>query len=192
MVVVGGYCIWTYAGNPTVERILRRVDAPEGLPADMCAGTYVLGQAGLLKGTTASGQKLSARRKKYGAVYTGRSVEVDGRVVTGKGPPAADDTLVATLSQYRRPGNVRELRNVLERALMIRPHGPLIVDMPERAAMRDGEWSCSVRYPKNSSLDDVTRAVIGSLCREALRRFGGARPRLQKHWGFPAASCTDF
>lgn len=101
VVVVGGYSIWKYAGNPAVERILMGVDEAKGLTAGICAGTYVLGKAGLLRGKKATGPKPGARWKKYRAEYTGRPVEVDGRVITGKGPSAAEgfgNALVQLLS----------------------------------------------------------------------------------------------
>jgi len=43
----------------------------------------------------------------------------------GRAPGDLSDDAVARLSAYTWPGNIRELRNVLERATILRPHGVL-------------------------------------------------------------------
>jgi DNA-binding NtrC family response regulator len=80
----------------------------------------------------------------------------------------------ARLVSYPWPGNIRELRNVLERALILSHDGqiraddlPLPADGPSRA-----EWVLQVRFPQNRSLHAVTADVARNLIKEALRRAG--------------------
>lgn len=85
-----------------------------------------------------------------------------------KHPDVAEDAL-DLLMEYHWPGNIRELRNVLERTIML--HSPetirrrhLGLDVPR------SEWRLVVRFEPGRNLHDVTRLVAKSLVSEALRR----------------------
>lgn len=57
----------------------------------ICLAPKILANAGLLEGRNATVFSAGADYlREHGARYTGRSVEVDGRIVTGNGPAAAE------------------------------------------------------------------------------------------------------
>jgi putative intracellular protease/amidase len=87
--VIGGYRIYQYERHPEVERILRGVLASGGYVSGICAGSYVLGRAGLLTGKKVTGPKPHKLRRS-GARYVGGPVQRDGRIITAKGPAAAE------------------------------------------------------------------------------------------------------
>ncbi|MBN2714778.1 MAG: sigma-54-dependent Fis family transcriptional regulator [Deltaproteobacteria bacterium] len=74
------------------------------------------------------------------------------------------------LMHYHWPGNIRELRNVLERTLML-GHDKVIdaSDLP-LSSDAEGSWHITVPFPQNETLHDVTRAVTRQLIEEALHR----------------------
>lgn len=91
----------------------------------------------------------------------------------GVAPVALDDTALAMLERYRWPGNIRELRNVIERALIL---GHFAGDLAEPEASGDA-----------STLEDVERRHI--LCvleetgfdrAEAARRLGISRKTIDR------------
>lgn len=88
-------------------------------------------------------------------------------------PQATMDRLIA----YQWPGNIRELENVLERAIILSPGSTLIVesllDVIDRCA--------SVAEPKSGSADDVLKKHIRSVlqeCRWRIKGKGAAAERL--------------
>jgi DNA-binding NtrC family response regulator len=90
-------------------------------------------------------------------------------------PPVVEPEALAALAQYDWPGNIRELRNVLERALMLSESGRI-----DRASLGlEGQhretWSYTVNFPENKSMHDLTRDLKRSLIAEALRRADGAK-----------------
>lgn len=88
-------------------------------------------------------------------------------------PIIAPRSLVA-LQRYEWPGNLRELRNVLERALMLWDKGDFKLSIPGVGKSRDRRADA-----KGLSLDrglrEVTDEMTRSLCEEALRLSGGNR-----------------
>jgi PAS domain S-box-containing protein len=88
--------------------------------------------------------------------------------------PVVEKEAVERLMEYHWPGNVREFRNVLERALMLWEGGSFRLG-PLGDADTSDEWSHVVRFPQAQSLTDVTRDVKESVVREALRRSRGNR-----------------
>jgi putative intracellular protease/amidase len=86
--VIGGYSVWKYVGDPEIKELIRGfADAGKYVGA-ICAGTYVLGKAGLLKGKKVTGPK-SRKLRRYGATYVGGLVQQDGTIITAKGPAAS-------------------------------------------------------------------------------------------------------
>jgi PAS domain S-box-containing protein len=97
-----------------------------------------------------------------------------------EGPPAIETAAIQALSAYHWPGNVRELRNVLERALILCGKGKIRpVDLVLNAKLKPvddkGDWSLTLRFPANESLNEVTNHVKRLMVIEALRRSGGKR-----------------
>jgi PAS domain S-box-containing protein len=88
--------------------------------------------------------------------------------------PAVDEATVIELMKYSWPGNVREFRNVLERALMLWEGGALRLG-PLGETGHGDEWSHVVHFPSARSLNELTQELKRSLVREALRRSGGNR-----------------
>jgi DNA-binding NtrC family response regulator len=86
-------------------------------------------------------------------------------------PPELDAAALDALGRYAWPGNIRELRNVLERATML-SDGRRIVPANLSLEAREERWALQVPFPTGSgaNLHDVTREVQERLIREALRR----------------------
>jgi putative intracellular protease/amidase len=102
VIIVGGYRVYKYEGDPKIKRILEGVLEGDGYATGICAGSYVLGKAGLLKGKKATGPRAHKLRRS-GAIYTGKLVEADGRIITGKGPSSAKAFGEAVLEKVRKP-----------------------------------------------------------------------------------------
>ena len=76
-----------YAYAPLRELLIEHAKAGKALAA-ICAAPLVLGLLGLLKGKKATCYP-GFEDKLIGATPTGKMVEVDGNILTGKGPAAA-------------------------------------------------------------------------------------------------------
>jgi PAS domain S-box-containing protein len=87
-------------------------------------------------------------------------------------PPSVSGETMESLKAYDWPGNIRELRNVLERALILSGGGVLL---PGHLGLADSEkaWTFATDFPDTSSLNDVTKELKRALIREALRRSKG-------------------
>ncbi len=88
--------------------------------------------------------------------------------------PAISPLDMAKLASYDWPGNIRELRNVLERAVMLSKGAKLEIEIPSSPA-GPREWSHEVTFPDRANLQDIVDRVTSSLCIEALRRSSGNR-----------------
>jgi two-component system response regulator HydG len=82
---------------------------------------------------------------------------------------------------------VRELRNAIERALVLSPRGTLRVEELIPAPARDGEHAGGAALPFPATLDAVVRSAAHAMLEltqgnksEAARRLGISRPRLQR------------
>jgi DNA-binding NtrC family response regulator len=84
--------------------------------------------------------------------------------------PTLSKSATDRLQQYHWPGNIRELRNVLERTLMLGHENQIEAsDLPLSEA-DEKSWHITVSFPENETLHDVTRSVTRMLIEEALRR----------------------
>ena len=99
----------------------------------------------------------------------------------GRAPPALDEAALAALLAQRFPGNVRELRNVLERAL-VRCRGPVLGLSHLRLAPAGapgtpaGARSCTAAPGLGGPLPTLAIPELEQLAiAEALRRVGGNR-----------------
>jgi len=105
--------------------------------------------------------------------------------------PTVDSGVITTLSRYHWPGNIRELRNVLERALMVSHGSQLTVSLPSSPPSPE-DCLYKVRLSNDRTLHDVTDEAIKSLCEEALRRTGGAKKEAAKILGISRDSLYRY
>jgi two-component system, NtrC family, response regulator HydG len=108
------------------------------------------------------------------------------RIATSYGlpvPPLTPELRVA-LREYRWPGNIRELRNAIERSLVLSPRGTLRL---EEMGMREDAPRSEGMLPFPVTLAALTRAaalamlqLTGGNKSAAARRLGISRPRLQR------------
>ena len=98
----------------------------------------------------------------------------------GRAPLQITQRALEALVHYRYPGNVRELENIMERAVALAGRGPLDVDLlPEEVVgrRRGGAPSMAVPHIPDEGVD--LDAIVGELERDllvkALRRSAGVR-----------------
>jgi DNA-binding NtrC family response regulator len=109
------------------------------------------------------------------------------RIAQGYGLPVPelDAETRGVLRRYGWPGNIRELRNVIERAVVLSAPGTLRIDPLDADAPRPPAGSAILPFP--APLQDVVRhaaramlELAGGNKSEAARRLGISRPRLQR------------
>jgi DNA-binding NtrC family response regulator len=108
------------------------------------------------------------------------------RIATSYGlpvPPLSPEIRTA-LREYRWPGNIRELRNAIERSLVLSPRGTL---RKEEMGMREAAVRTEGMLPFPSTLALLNRAAAIAMLQltegnksAAARRLGISRPRLQR------------
>jgi protease I len=91
VIYVGGVGAEEYWNDKQAQDIARQTVAQGKLLAAICLAPVTLANAGVLNGKKATvwpseGDRLTAK----GAQYTGNEVEVEGRLITGNGPEAAE------------------------------------------------------------------------------------------------------
>jgi len=95
------------------------------------------------------------------------------------GIPSLDSSTMNKLRRYDWPGNIRELRNVLERSLIVARGGPVTIDL----GIGDGrenvsplsDWSWTGRFPLDKSLTDTAADLKRCLIQHALDASNGKR-----------------
>jgi DNA-binding NtrC family response regulator len=100
--------------------------------------------------------------------------------------PALTPELRLALRAYPWPGNIRELRNAVERALVLSPRGTLRPEELIPAPVREGRGA-RTGLPFPATLDVLIAAAAQAMLEltggnksEAARRLGISRPRLQR------------
>jgi protease I len=92
LVFIGGGGSSQYFDDPTAHRLAREYAQAGKIVGAICIAPVILARAGLLSGKRATvfpdGQ---ADLEQSGAFYTGNPVEVDGLMITGNGPAAAEE-----------------------------------------------------------------------------------------------------
>ncbi len=94
VIFIGGSGAREYWDNPYAHRLALQAVKEGKVLGAICIAPVTLAKAGVLKGKKATvwwspGMDLRETLKKQGAIYTGRAVEVDGKIVTANGPQAA-------------------------------------------------------------------------------------------------------
>jgi len=85
--------------------------------------------------------------------------------------------MMEILTNYSWPGNIRELRNVLERAVIVSKGGPLKLEHLQVAWEKSPEDRPRVSMPIESSLPEVLGGIERSLIEEALQRSYGNKKK---------------
>lgn len=92
VIFVGGMGATEYWENPAAHALAQSAYMSGKPTAAICLAPMTLANAGLLKGKRATIWKDAVTDfKTKGVVYTGKSVERDGRLITGSGPDAAEE-----------------------------------------------------------------------------------------------------
>jgi len=92
VVFVGGSGANEYWENEKAHEIAKKAYEKSKVIGAICIAPVTLARAGLLKGKKATVYPSEIENiKKEGVIYTGNSVEVDGKIVTGNGPTAAKE-----------------------------------------------------------------------------------------------------
>lgn len=87
---IGGGGCQIYFESPTAHQLARKFHEAGKITAAICAAPIILAKAGLLKDKKATCYGGGAETlKQLGAIYTGKSVEKDGNLITADGPPSA-------------------------------------------------------------------------------------------------------
>ena len=90
--------------------------------------------------------------------------------------PTIDPETLAKLVHYHWPGNIRELRNVLERGLILSSGECLTVSDLQHEPEREAT-SHTLSLSSERTLRDVTDEVTGIMCADALRRCEGNKTK---------------
>jgi DNA-binding NtrC family response regulator len=86
--------------------------------------------------------------------------------------PEIDSGHIAALARYHWPGNIRELRNVLERSLILWEGGRFNLALP--SAIETQENVAPMLFKEDSrNLEDIVNDAITLACKQALTRTGG-------------------
>ncbi|MCM8770791.1 MAG: DJ-1/PfpI family protein [Candidatus Omnitrophica bacterium] len=92
VIFVGGVGASQYWDDPLAHRIAQEIIAQDKVLGAICIAPVTLANAGLLKGKRATVWSSEAGQlKRQGALYTGKAVEEDGKIVTASGPTAAKE-----------------------------------------------------------------------------------------------------
>jgi two-component system response regulator PilR (NtrC family) len=96
----------------------------------------------------------------------------------GKDVRELDPAVMPVLESYPFPGNVRELENIVERAVTLARTSRLTPDCLPATVRRPAESAPQARIPEAGvDLDGLLAAYESSLIREALQRTGGVKKR---------------
>lgn len=90
LVFIGGTGASVYFNDQTVLNLAKAADHQGKIIGAICISSSILANAGILSGKKVTGwPSETSNLESKGAVYTGANVEVDGKIVTAKGPEAA-------------------------------------------------------------------------------------------------------
>jgi two-component system response regulator PilR (NtrC family) len=96
----------------------------------------------------------------------------------GKDVREVDPEVLPALEAYPFPGNVRELENIVERAITLARTSRITLDCLPATVRRPAEAAPQARIPEAGiDLDGLLAAYESSLIREALQRTGGVKKR---------------
>jgi protease I len=92
IVFVGGPGVIEYWQHATAHKIAKEFYQSGKLLTAICSAPVILAKAGLLNGKKATSfQGDESEMKKSGCIYTNKSIEQDGKIITGNGPGASKE-----------------------------------------------------------------------------------------------------
>lgn len=86
--------------------------------------------------------------------------------------PTLGASSIKKLLNYHWPGNIRELRNVLERGVILWKGGRLEIAVPSKDSDTDF-LPLKLSFPRGRTLRSLIEEAATSICQEAVRRSGG-------------------
>lgn len=86
---IGGPGCYDYYNDPAAHKIAKDTISQGKLLGAICAAPGILSNAGVLKGKKATMFADDGTLAKGGATYTGKGVEIDGKIITATGPQTA-------------------------------------------------------------------------------------------------------
>jgi DNA-binding NtrC family response regulator len=98
-------------------------------------------------------------------------------------PVKIGPSAMEALSRYQWPGNIRELRNVIERALIVSQGGVIGLDFLQLDRKEMGQWLWATSFPPDVSFNTLLRNLKVALIDEALQRSGGRRAEAARMLG---------
>lgn len=98
-----------------------------------------------------------------------------------------EDEVLELMKQYSFPGNVRELKNLMERLVLLSPGGVIgKKSLPMEIRFPGKPHTCF--YFENKPLDEIVREVESNAIRDALLRSGGNKAKAAKLLSVPAST----
>jgi protease I len=92
IIFIGGAGAAEYFDDPVAHKLAKDAYASGKIVAAICVAPVILARAGLLQGKKATAWESEGDQlRSLGADYTGKPVEVDGKIITAAGPFAAKD-----------------------------------------------------------------------------------------------------
>ena len=92
IIFVGGSGASEYWNDPTAHEIAKEAVKQGKILCAICIAPVTLANAGVLEGKKATVWPSEIDKlKKKGALYTGKKVEIDGKIITASGPEAAEE-----------------------------------------------------------------------------------------------------
>lgn len=103
VIFVGGSGATIYADDPQALSLAIEAQKHGKIVGAICVAPVILAKAGVLEGKKATVSVFGKNDlMKAKATYTGKNVEVDGKIVTGKGPAAAEEFGKAILEALQK------------------------------------------------------------------------------------------
>ena len=103
IIFIGGMGATQYLDDPLAHKLARDFLNSNKVVSAICIGPVILAKAGILKGKQATVIAPEADKiKEAGAIYTAKTVEKDGNIITANGPGAAKEFAEALVKVLKK------------------------------------------------------------------------------------------